>query len=72
MKILGFGCGALGLLLGLGGLAAVAAVGAGAVNGAEEGTALSIGGGLCCSAFLPLLVGVALVVMGRKKPEASE
>ena len=66
MKIAGFGCAAIGLLIALVGLLAFVAAIAGFVNYSEVGTAYVAGGSLCCTAFIPFLVGVALIVMGRK------
>ena len=71
MKIAGFGCAGIGLLLALVGLLAiVAAFVPGVVNSSETGTAVGIGGALCAGSFLPILIGIVLVVLGgRKKAE---
>ncbi len=70
MRIAGFGCSGCGALLALAGLAAVvAAFVPGVVNGAETGTAIGIGSGLCVASAMPLIVGIVLVVMGGKSDD---
>lgn len=70
MRIAGFGCSGCGLFLGLIGLAVIAAAFIpGIVNGSETGTAIAIGGSACAAAVLPMLIGIASVVVGGKKDE---
>lgn len=68
MRIAGFGCAGCGGLLALAGLAVlVLAFVPGVINSAETGTAIGAGGSLCASSFLPLLIGVVLIVVGGGK-----
>lgn len=71
LKAGAFGCGGCGCLFVLGGLFAIIAAAAGAVNSAEVGTAIGIGVGLLVPGFLALGVGVVCFVMSRKKPPAA-
>jgi hypothetical protein len=70
LKYGAFGCGGCGCILVAGGLFAIIAAAAGAVNSAEVGTAIGIGVGLLVPGFLGLVVGVALFVIVKKKPPA--
>ncbi len=65
-----FGCGGCGCLFVLGGLFAIIAAAAGAVNSSEVGTAIGIGVGLLFPGLLGLVVGVVCFVISRKKPPA--
>jgi hypothetical protein len=66
-----FGCGGCGCLFVAGGLFAIIAAAAGAVNSSEVGTAIGIGVGLLFPGLLGLVVGVVCFVMSRKKPPAT-
>jgi hypothetical protein len=68
MKPAGFGCAGCGALLGLLGLAAiVAAFVPGVVNTSETGTATAIGGAICATSLLPILVGIVLIAVGSRQ-----
>lgn len=70
MRVAGFGSLGCGLLLGLlGVLGMVAAVVPGVVNGAEQGTALGVGGAVCAMGVLPVLAGTVLVPVGGRRSE---
>lgn len=71
LKVGAFGCGGCGCLFVLGGLFAIIAAAAGAVNSSEVGTAIGIGVGLLFPGLLGLVVGVVCFVVSRKKPPAS-
>ncbi|KAF0246107.1 MAG: hypothetical protein FD180_1019 [Planctomycetota bacterium] len=70
LKVGAFGCGGCGCVLVLGGLFAIIAAAAGAVNSSEVGTAVGIGIGCLVPGVLGLGVGVLCFVMSRKKPPA--
>lgn len=72
MKFAGGGCLGCGVLLILAALVVFCAAAVpGVVNSAETGTAVGIGGALCTLSFLPLLIGIVLMVMGRQPPPPS-
>lgn len=72
MRPVGFGCLGCGALLAfLGFLAVVAAFIPGVVNSSETGTAVGLGGSICGASFLPILIGLVLVVLGGKKDAAE-
>lgn len=70
LRLGAFGCGGCGCLLLLGGLFAIIAAAAGAVNSSEVGTAIGIGVGLLFPGLLGLAAGVVCFVLSRKKPAA--
>lgn len=72
MRTAGFGCLGCGGLMGLGGLVGIVlAALPGVINSSETFTVAGPSGGLCALSFLPLLIGVVLVVLGGRRSKAA-